>query len=157
MPANYVSKKDIEAGRRFAKICASLWPGASRQIIADNLGVKNESRIRLFESGSIPEIPVLMFFDNSGYSIEWLLLGKGEMKKSPPTSASGGKEVTLEVAELCAVLVDFQGELAQYQVDAIRGTISADDFRDVIRAAIEGAEGVEAWRLHRKDRRRLSS
>ncbi len=78
--ANYTSKKDLVVGKRFKKIIENLFPGKSRQHIADAIGVLNEARIRLYENGSIPEPAVLGYLDRHGYSIEWLLLNKGEMK-----------------------------------------------------------------------------
>lgn len=80
--AKHISRKDLAMGKRFANICENLFPGKSRQYIADSLGVVHESRIRLFEGGSIPETAVLKILDDYGYSIEWLLLNRGEMKKS---------------------------------------------------------------------------
>ncbi len=75
-------------GKRFANICESLFPGRSRQFVADSLGVVHESRIRLYEGGSIPETAVLKILDDYGYSIEWLLLNRGEMKKSGDHAAA---------------------------------------------------------------------
>ena len=78
--AKYTSKQDLSVGKRFAKICDDAFPGKSRAYIADKLGVANEGRVRLFEGGGIPETPVLSYLDRQGYSIEWLLINKGEMR-----------------------------------------------------------------------------
>lgn len=68
-------------GKRFAKICKKLFPNQSRASIAEQIGTSNEGRVRLFEQGSMPETDVLKRLDEMGYSIEWLLMNRGSMRK----------------------------------------------------------------------------
>ncbi len=85
----YTIKKDLTVGKRFVKILEDCFPGKSRQYIADKMGVLNEARIRLFEAGSLPDTGVLRYLDALGYSVEWLLINKGEMKQRGKDSYSG--------------------------------------------------------------------
>ena len=80
--AKYHSKIDLAMGRRFDKICKNAFPGRSRADIAEEIGTSNGGRVRLFEQGSMPETDVLKRLDELGYSIEWLLMNRGAMRKS---------------------------------------------------------------------------
>lgn len=91
-------------GKRFVKIIEFLFPGKSRQFVADTIGVSNEARIRLYESGSVPETPVLQYFDRAGISVEWLLLNKGKMllcDRSP--ESKNDVESTVDLPPVVAV------------------------------------------------------
>lgn len=143
MGVNYRSKKDLGVGERFVSICEYLFPDCSRQKIAVELGVEHESRVRLYEGGSLIEPAVLARLKSLGASVDWLLFGEGEMlaqpKKSPPKA--GTKEAA-DMAELSLMAVEVQEELNDIHRRALQGDLTAEDFKAILLAVTDSVNTV---------------
>ena len=144
MPPKIVDHKDLDRAKYFVRICDLLFPDLSNQAIGERLGGYPEGTIRNWKKGGSIGNTAVYHLGKMGVSMEYLFRGEGEIFLSrTPGKNVPIKEVDPKLLALCEIFGKFQTVLNSYQLDAISGKITLEQFGDIMQAAIRGIKKVE--------------
>ena len=149
MPPNAIDGNDLERGKRFAKICDTLFPGVANVEIGRILaGAKGEDEptesysegtIRRWKNGGPIGATALLNLQKMGVSLQHIL--EGQESQTSPAKKAGDSEIT----KLFSSLMEAHKALAILAESVASGEIDSDVAQNAVAEALK-----IVWQAHGK-------